>query len=654
MANVLFKQGLQSNLDNIRKNLTAKDGTFYLTTDSHRLYIGRITDSTKQTADACDAVPVNEGVTTVSALSELPKVTTDNAKLYAGQFYYVSNDNILCVYSGSQNGWVQLNPNTDTKIEGVDISITVTDGVATVNTKVSYTDENGESSGKYKDDSFQVAAAGGAQIKSEDVTVGDKTLNKLTITGEEYSLDSTADSKQGIKVKLKSSFTTDSVDKDSEVTLVKPGDNIQIKSDGTISATDTTLNSSAGAAITAGAGNNGHNGSGAAVDTSTKGFYVKVKDSNSNELSASIDPKIVLGTNTDTSYEFDNGTATLPVYTKEELDRKLANLDAMTFKGTIGTGSAITAVTTFTDGTTAIHAGDTYKTTSAVYVTDQAGKSTKTDTGDLIIAIGTEYTLEDVTTDATKAGTTYTRADGTTGTYTTNSSDVGSIIPSTLKWAVIESGDDDELVIKYKGEAIDNGIKLMQNEATNVAELTIAAAENGYVTVSDSKDASDKTKNKVLISHNTTTRSDTTEKAEVQTAVSSVKVNVVTGVTSNATGHITGISTKEYTLVDSNGYVGDNFYTATVTSDTTDNSQTVDLVDKVISRNANGNQMSQSIGGYKIKSSSLSISVPTAADTTMESSNTTVSGQNVNVYTQKTSPVITLDMVWGSFDPATT
>ena len=40
MANVLFKQGLQSSLKTIRDNLCAIEGTFYLTTDTHRLYLG--------------------------------------------------------------------------------------------------------------------------------------------------------------------------------------------------------------------------------------------------------------------------------------------------------------------------------------------------------------------------------------------------------------------------------------------------------------------------------------------------------------------------------------------------------------------------------------------------------------------------------------
>ncbi|MBP3801476.1 MAG: hypothetical protein J6I85_05610 [Clostridia bacterium] len=75
MANVLFKQGTQSALNEIRSNKTAIEGSFYLTNDTHRLYIGRANG---------DAVPVNEGVNTVTSLGDLPRVTAGNESAYVG------------------------------------------------------------------------------------------------------------------------------------------------------------------------------------------------------------------------------------------------------------------------------------------------------------------------------------------------------------------------------------------------------------------------------------------------------------------------------------------------------------------------------------------------------------------------------------------
>ena len=89
MAQFSFKRGLQANLPS-----TGVDGAFYLTTDTHRLYVGQGTD----------VVPVNEGVKSVDNVAALPSTAT------AGDFYYAKAENILCVYNGVT--FVQLNPDT--------------------------------------------------------------------------------------------------------------------------------------------------------------------------------------------------------------------------------------------------------------------------------------------------------------------------------------------------------------------------------------------------------------------------------------------------------------------------------------------------------------------------------------------------------------
>ena len=91
MANVMFKRGLHSALFNTNgtPKITVNDGTFYLTTDTHRLYVGQ----------GNQMVPVNEGVTTVTNVAALQNIIQDsetNAGL-AGSFYYATAENILCV-----------------------------------------------------------------------------------------------------------------------------------------------------------------------------------------------------------------------------------------------------------------------------------------------------------------------------------------------------------------------------------------------------------------------------------------------------------------------------------------------------------------------------------------------------------------------------
>lgn len=105
--NLKFLRGLQSALPT-----AGTDGYFYLTTDTHRLY----------TSIDGKVVPVNEGVVTVANLDALASVTGANA----GEFFYCTAENILCVYNGQT--FVQINPDTGvTSVEVVGDGNAVTD-----------------------------------------------------------------------------------------------------------------------------------------------------------------------------------------------------------------------------------------------------------------------------------------------------------------------------------------------------------------------------------------------------------------------------------------------------------------------------------------------------------------------------------------------
>lgn len=95
MANLQFLRGLQANLDNLS---SVQDGAFYLTEDTHRLYVGQGTE----------LVELNKSVTIVETLADLP-----SSNIKEGQFYYVSGINVLCVYKNGD--WVQINPDTRLK-----------------------------------------------------------------------------------------------------------------------------------------------------------------------------------------------------------------------------------------------------------------------------------------------------------------------------------------------------------------------------------------------------------------------------------------------------------------------------------------------------------------------------------------------------------
>lgn len=125
MANVMFKRGTQSGFNNLS---TYQDGCFYLTTDSHRLYIG--TGNNK--ADL-----VSQSVITYPNWAAIEALSNSSSPSYApglcseGQFYYAKAENILCTYSNGK--WIQINPDHnddhDTYVKSVSVAKNTADTV---------------------------------------------------------------------------------------------------------------------------------------------------------------------------------------------------------------------------------------------------------------------------------------------------------------------------------------------------------------------------------------------------------------------------------------------------------------------------------------------------------------------------------------------
>lgn len=119
--NIKFLSGTQTDLNKYflgsgdLKSGTAVEGAFYLTLDTHRLYIGRKIDDNG--VAKVIPIPVNEGIQAVSTISNLPNRNEANA----GEFYYINSDNILAIYNGKE--WVQINPDTDNTVELTSLNI---------------------------------------------------------------------------------------------------------------------------------------------------------------------------------------------------------------------------------------------------------------------------------------------------------------------------------------------------------------------------------------------------------------------------------------------------------------------------------------------------------------------------------------------------
>ena len=117
MANVMFKRGTQAQLNTLKQGGSFVDGSFYLTTDTDRLYVAQ---------SSSELVELNKSITTVTTIADLP-----DRDVEVGQFYYVTGPdtsgdidsthggNILAVVTGFETGtnkpiWVQVNPDTNT------------------------------------------------------------------------------------------------------------------------------------------------------------------------------------------------------------------------------------------------------------------------------------------------------------------------------------------------------------------------------------------------------------------------------------------------------------------------------------------------------------------------------------------------------------
>lgn len=338
MADILFKRGTQADFNGLE---TYQDGCFYLTTDSHRLYVG---------LDDEKAYPVNEGIIKVESVSALPELAYGDADY--GAFYYAQKENVLCIRkpagSGSgEDAWWQINANTDIHVESVTVlAVQNEDGSVNISTTYNYNNE-GNFEGNFK-------IVGKNGIKVEKGTGN----NEVTITGNAYTLSSDA-STEGFKITL----TPDAKDlKSSSVTLKLAG---MIKDeDGTYHPTDTSIKEFK-----------------VEPNPEGEGFVITITDNNNTTSSVEFNPKISVGSgDPKTTVTFGaDGIAQLPVYTTTEVDEKLRGLDAMSFKGTVGENGSLEDLPT--EG---VHSGDTYLVSGHIEGNDTAKK------GDMYIATGEE------------------------------------------------------------------------------------------------------------------------------------------------------------------------------------------------------------------------------------------------------------------------
>lgn len=420
---VKFKLGTQASLNALKDSQKGWEvGTFYLTSDSSRLYIGQ----------ADELALLNKSVEIYDNLSALSSKETVSTK---GDIAYCANENVLAYYNGTT--WNQINPDDDTILTALVQSVSsITNGV-----KITTGGTNSDPKKAVTGADVTITGDKGVQVARTDSTA-------LKITGDTYALNVQEHSGTTNDIDL----VLDSALQNDSTVHIKGGDNVTITkiadSNGIqITAEDTKLND-----ISLGLGADGELQVGAS-DTGNTNVLKKQK------LGYFIDGNYYgIGSN-ETAKKVD-----LPVYSKEQVDNLIKKLDGMTYRGTIGTsGTTFTMDASFNvlkGGTaTEIHIGDmflvqggklTYATGKQAEPGDMliaTAKDGKSETNGVLAIGDVEWTFIP-SGDDSKIDTTYIfKASGTTDSMTITSNPGGGVVGK------IAFTEGDGIVI----ESTDNG-----------------------------------------------------------------------------------------------------------------------------------------------------------------------------------------------------
>ena len=504
MANVAFKSGLSSAL----ASATKTEGTFYLTTDTHKLYVYR-------NSTLIDLNHFVKFVATQQALFDLDA--------QVGDFAYVINDNIL-VYKKSDNSpetlndWTQVNP--DTQISTTSSAVALAD----ITSGVSITTTVGDTAGNTASGSFSIKAGNNnVHLSQEGGVITISTDNDAS--DHQYAIGTSASANSGL-ITLATTFngTTSTA---VAVTVASSGQ-ASVTSDaaGTITVdvpVQEIVNSlsftSAGVLVA-----NATLGAEGAGTSSTVTPTVSYGHADVSGI-----PNSTGAANT--TAVFASGTAVLDVYTAGQVDRLIESYmqaaDAMTYKGTILTSAAL-ASTCFSagdeTGTYDGEVGDTYKIGADFSYNDVDYK-----TGDLLIAKGKDGS---VTWDRIESGDIQAvRGSVTTSSFKVEDGNSGDkFIDVSLAGS---SGADSRAAITVSGNVSTS------NAMGGTVTYTFSHGDAGSGTAITTAAAN----------------SASTLAAATSAGASTITIPVVTGISYDGAGHVTTASAKNYVITDTHANI---------------------------------------------------------------------------------------------------
>jgi hypothetical protein len=707
---------------NLAKLTSYKDGAFYITTDTNRLYYAQ---------SSSNLVQLNKSIQVVTSFPTTGQLD--------GEFYYNTSTQQLAYYGGKKDGvdqWIHVNYYENTSIKSASISdatLDATNKKLTFALSIQQQDKDSGTEGiAAVTDSFEITADQinalvvhpdipdlgdiqvtlGATISTNKATVaiggtgahasdnsftiegkGDVTVegsaDKIEISALSYNITNKTGTNNAAEAAItlknsdnaakgKISFTDD--DKDIVITATDGAINVAHKTYSGTSKDGSGLTTGAvanGGTVTVVKGvdlSNGHvtgirTGSFTLPTIPDDNYATDVDADNKGVITITMKNggKVQSGTlnadNTrigDLYYTINGNTiynqGDLTDDVKEIIEENLSKLtNAMTFKGSLTGGTTAAAKVSISTLVTSASIGDVYIVKSGfIGVDDFADSEDIAGIGDMIIASSSDDTetngvipaekLRWTVIEGTEVDTTYalsaasnkltlTPSAGNAQNITLDDDDIVTLTSAgnkitanhktyaggvegksgaTEKTLAFGGTDSIDVIVGYDDDGHGHVEKLYKTalklpalpDQTNDHTLTVASnkitlknaagTEKGSATIEGGTALTASTSGtKITIDHDNVTRTDPT-KAAKSVLTDGTAFSVVTGVTTNAQGHVTAVSTAEYEAQDTKYQLSgatvsasNNVATVTDTLKTTDNAAAGTSVFKLASKNDN-------------------------------------------------------------------
>ena len=514
MANVNFKRGLQSSINTLIAGSGSRfsEGTFYLTTDTNRLYFAQ---SDQNLVDLNQYIHIWSG-------QALPTPSTPGVVLEEGDIYYWDDFNVLAIRdSDADGGWVQLNP--DTYLESSTTAVSVTPGTATGSVRVgtTVTDSNNHSvTGSFQlipgNNNISIVNSG------NDITITTKDDDTI----DTYAMGTQASVANSSIGHLTLTPTHNGTVQTAQVVNIQGTGNTTVTSD---ASGNITIDSTGGVeSVAQSFDTQGHLRT---LTTLSVGGSLPVQ---------MVTPQIKYGENADQTGLFagttgadTTGTATLSVYTINEVDQKIADAigdaDALKYQGVLTQSNAASKLVATANAGEVYKAGEDIALSGLVNPFDEDGYA---NAGDLIIASGTD----------------------------------GQVV-----WEVIPSGDDQAIDVDL---STTNSFRVMDN-TTILGGLTLAG-DGHHISIAQA--VSGNNVKTLTVSHDAPVSGTAVTAASVVPAVdpntnnpnanatelapaensagNSIDIPVITGLSVDSYGHVYSSEAKTYRIWDTHGVMG--------------------------------------------------------------------------------------------------